>query len=173
MTTKKTYLVTGGLGFIGLNFIRFFLEKYPSSTLINIDAMKYETASRNLEYLNSYENHKFIKCDISEKSNLDKIFNEYCIDGIVHFAAESHVDTSIINPESFVRTNIIGTFNLLEKSRNYVKEKGLKQHQFRFHHISTDEVYGTLNLDDPSFTEETKYAQLHHTPHQKLHLIIW
>lgn len=157
MSTKKTYLVTGGLGFIGLNFIEYLLKKFSNINVINIDSMVYPTAAKNLEHLASFENHHFVKLDITDRSSLEKLFKDYDFDVVVHFAAESHVDTSIINPGSFIDTNIVGTFNLLDISKNYIADNNLDQNNFRFHHISTDEVYGSLSAADPSFKETNKY----------------
>jgi dTDP-glucose 4,6-dehydratase len=149
-------LVTGGAGFIGSNFIRYMLEKYPASTagrpdykIINFDALTYAGNLENLKDVENNPNYKFIKGDIRDKNAVDKTFKEEGIDLIVHFAAESHVDRSILDPESFLTTNILGTNNLLKAA----KENG----KIRFHHISTDEVFGSLVPSGEPFNETTPY----------------
>ena len=154
-------LITGGAGFIGSNFISYFLEKYPNHKLINLDLLTY---AGNLENLKEVENHprfKFIKGNICNRELLEYIFKEYDIRGVIHFAAESHVDNSIKNPGVFVETNVNGTYILIDVAKNYWMEKPFtykKEYEnCRFHHISTDEVYGTLG-ETRLFTEETPYA---------------
>ncbi len=161
--TKKTILITGGAGFIGSNFIPYFLEKYPEYNVINLDLLTYAGNLENLKEVENNSRYKFIKGDICNRELVEHIFNEYDIRGVIHFAAESHVDNSIKNPGVFVRTNVDGTYTLLDVAKNYWMEKPFKYKDeykgCRFHHISTDEVYGTLP-DDPNvlFTEETPYA---------------
>ena len=140
-------LVTGGAGFIGSNYIRYILEKYPEDEIVNLDALTYAGNLNNLKDLENNSRYKFIKGNIIDK----KIVNEVMqgVDLVVHFAAESHVDRSIEDSDIFVRTNINGTLNLLESARD---NGGI-----RFHHISTDEVYGSLGPNDPAFNEETCY----------------
>ena len=140
-------LVTGGAGFIGSNYIRYILEKYPEDEIINLDVLTYAGNLNNLKDLENNSQYKFVKGDITNK----KIVNEVMqgVDLVVHFAAESHVDRSIEDSDIFVRTNINGTLNLLESARD---NGGI-----RFHHISTDEVYGSLGPNDPAFNEETCY----------------
>lgn len=140
-------LVTGGAGFIGSNFIRYWLEKHPEDKLVNLDALTYAGNLENLKEIEANPNYEFIKGDILDKELVDRLAKE--TDLIIHFAAESHVDRSILGPEAFVKTNIEGTFNLLEAAR----KNGLK----RFHHVSTDEVFGSLAPDDPAFNENTPY----------------
>ena len=154
-------LLTGTAGFIGSNFVPYFLEKYPEYNLINLDLLTY---AGNLENLSECENnprYKFIKGDICNRELVEYIFTEYDIQGVIHFAAESHVDNSIKNPGIFIETNVNGTFTLLDVAQKYWMEKPFtykKDYEgCRFHHISTDEVYGTLNETD-LFTEETPYA---------------
>lgn len=142
-------LVTGGAGFIGSNFIHYWAENHQDDEIINIDALTYAGNLANLKDLEGNEKHKFIKLDISEKQEVEKIVSLEKPDAIVHFAAESHVDRSILGPERFIQTNVIGTFNLLESAR----ENG----NIRFHHVSTDEVFGSLEKDDPAFNEDTPY----------------
>jgi dTDP-glucose 4,6-dehydratase len=154
----KTVLVTGSAGFIGSNFVSFFLRKDLNVTVISLDKLTYAGDIINLESVSSDSRHVFIKGDISDKVLVNKILNDYSIDTIIHFAAESHVDRSIDAPDNFIQTNIIGTFVLLEAARRYwLCEKKLDNTKCRFHHISTDEVYGFLGLNDPSFSESSPY----------------
>ena len=160
---NKTILITGGAGFIGSNFIPYFLEKYPEYNVINLDALTYAGNLENLKEIENNSRYKFIKGDICNKELVEYIFNEYDIRGVIHFAAESHVDNSIKNPGVFVETNVNGTYTLIDVAKNYWMESPFKYKDeyknSRFHHISTDEVYGTLP-DDPNilFTEKTPYA---------------
>jgi len=160
---NKTILITGGAGFIGSNFIPYFLEKYPEYNVINLDLLTYAGNLENLKEVEDNSRYKFIKGDICNRELVEYIFNEYDIKGVIHFAAESHVDNSIKNPGVFVRTNVDGTYTLIDVAKNYWMEEPFKYKDkykgCRFHHISTDEVYGTLP-DDPNilFTEETPYA---------------
>lgn len=153
----NTVLVTGGAGFIGSNFIRYVLEKEPNCELINIDALTYAGNILNLKDLSKNEKDRttFKQVDICDKMALKGLFKHNNIDTIVHFAAESHVDRSIAGPDDFIRTNINGTFTLLEESLKYWVNEG-KPENFRFHHISTDEVYGSLGATG-YFTEKTPY----------------
>ena len=164
----KNYLVTGGAGFIGSNFVHFLLDKEPGAVIVNLDALTYAGSLENLKDLSSLkdssgnERHIFIQGDICNRELVDTLLRKYQLLTIVHFAAETHVDRSIIDPEKFIRTNILGTFTLLESARNYWLEE-LKEHtqnidSFRFHHVSTDEVYGSLLLNEPAWTESTPYA---------------
>ncbi|WP_044401309.1 dTDP-glucose 4,6-dehydratase [Lacinutrix sp. Hel_I_90] len=156
-----TILITGGLGFIGSNFIHYFINKYPEYNLINLDNLTYAGALSNVEDIKSNVNYTFIKGDICDRNLIENLFNEYNFDGVIHFAAESHVDNSIKNPGAFIDTNITGTFNLLDVAKNHWMygpnecKKGFEQ--ARFHHISTDEVYGTLG-ETGLFSEDTPYA---------------
>ena len=157
----KHILVTGGAGFIGSNFIPYFLEKYPEYSLVNLDLLTYAGDLDNLKEVEQNPRYKFIQGNICNRELVEFIFNEYDIRGVIHFAAESHVDNSIKNPNIFVETNINGTFTLLDVSYKYWLEKPFiyksEYKDCRFHHISTDEVYGSLNEVD-LFTEETPYA---------------
>lgn len=152
-------LVTGGAGFIGSNFIRYLLDTGKATLLINLDALTY---AGNLENLADYKNDnrfKFVKGDINDGPLVHSLLNSYEIDTIVHFAAETHVDRSIIGPSEFIRTNISGTFQLLEEARHFWIGDGFgKSREVRFHHISTDEVFGSLGAGDDSFTELTPYS---------------
>ena len=165
--TNKTILVTGCAGFIGSNFVPYFLEKYENYNIVNLDLLTYAGDLENLKECEINTSYKFIKGDICNRDLVEFIFTEYDIQGVIHFAAESHVDNSIKNPGVFVETNVNGTFTLLDVARAYWMEKPFtykERFRFteetpvgRFHHISTDEVYGTLNETD-LFTEETPYA---------------
>lgn len=156
-----TLLVTGGAGFIGSNFVLHFLGRNRDIKLINLDALTYAGDLQNLEGAQSYPNYEFIKGDICDVAFVQQLFKEHDFRGVIHFAAESHVDNSISGPEAFVRTNVLGTFNVLEAARRHWMtapqqyKEGYKD--CRFHHISTDEVYGTLGAEG-LFTEETPYA---------------
>jgi dTDP-glucose 4,6-dehydratase len=154
-------LVTGGAGFIGSNFIPYFLQKYVKFKVINLDKLTYAGELSNLEEVSDADNYKFIQGDICDKELVQNIFSSYNITDVIHFAAESHVDNSISNPDTFIQTNIIGTFNLLDAAKNYwmvaPHQSKLSFGKSRFHHISTDEVYGTLGKEG-LFTENTPYA---------------
>ena len=155
----KNILVTGGAGFIGCNYVRYMLEAYHDVNIINLDALTYAGSLDNLKDLPDKSRHTFVQGDICDRELIDKLIREYEIDTVVHFAAESHVDNSIASPEVFVKTNVLGTFTLLDSARNYWQdEKAWGKDKCRFHHISTDEVYGTLEADDPAFNEFTAYA---------------
>ncbi len=154
-------LLTGCAGFIGSNFVPYFLEKYPDYTLINLDLLTYAGNLENLKEIEGHPRYKFIKGDICNRELIEFIFNEYDIQGVIHFAAESHVDNSIKNPGVFVQTNVNGTFTLLDVAYKHWMEKPFTckagYEHCRFHHISTDEVYGTLG-ETGLFTETTPYA---------------
>jgi dTDP-glucose 4,6-dehydratase len=154
----QNILVTGGAGFIGSNFVRYLLRHQPGLKVVNLDALTYAGSLENLTGLPNQDNHHFIQGDICDRELVDEIMADQDIDTIVHFAAETHVDRSILGPEQFIRTNITGTFTLLEAARKINAGRGSLQDVFRFHHISTDEVYGTLEPDDPPFTEKTSYS---------------
>jgi len=155
----KNVLVTGGAGFIGSNFVRYLLEVESQLQVVNLDALTYAGSLENLRDLPRPERHTFIQGDICNRDLVRDLLHQHQIDTIVHFAAETHVDRSILGPEPFIQTNVIGTFTLLEAARKYwLVEKALPLEQVRFHHVSTDEVYGTLNPDDPAFSETTPYA---------------
>ena len=152
-------LVTGGAGFIGCNYVRYMLVSDPDVRIVNLDLLTYAGSLDNLKDLPDESRHTFVQGDICDRELIDRLLREYEIDTIVHFAAESHVDNSISGPEVFVKTNVMGTFTLLDAGRQYwMNEKKLDASQYRFHHISTDEVYGTLSADDPAFSETTPYA---------------
>lgn len=146
----KSMLVTGGAGFIGSNFIRHVLKTETDINIVNLDKLTYAGSMENLKDLPHAGRHHFVRGDICDAALVRELLQKHSIDTIVHFAAESHVDRSISSPQSFVETNVLGTFTLLEAAR---------QHSLtiRFHHISTDEVYGSLQPDDAAFTETTAY----------------
>ena len=154
-------LLTGTAGFIGSNFVPYFLDKYPEYNLINLDLLTYAGELKNLKECEAHPQYKFIKGDICNRELIEFIFNEYDIQGVIHFAAESHVDNSIKNPAVFIETNVNGTFTLLDVAYGHWMEKPFCYREgyanARFHHISTDEVYGTLG-EHGLFTEETPYA---------------
>lgn len=155
----RNILVTGGAGFIGANFVRYLLAHDKNIKIYNIDLLTYAGSLDNLENLPDAERHQFIRGDICDTNLIKTVLREQQIDTIVHFAAESHVDRSIEGPAAFVQTNMVGTFNLLETARKYWQEEmHWDASRCRFHHISTDEVYGTLNATDAPFTEQTAYA---------------
>ena len=158
---SETILVTGGAGFIGSNFIPYFLQAHPEITVVNLDKMTYAADEGNLAEVRGNPRYVFVKGDITDKELVEKLFADYNIRGVVHFAAESHVDNSISGPEIFVKTNVLGTFTLLETARRHWMDAPHKvkagRESCRFHHISTDEVYGTLGKDG-FFKETTPYA---------------
>ena len=157
----QVILVTGGAGFIGANFISYFLKKNAVCKVVNLDALTYAGDLSNVSELQGNPRYTFIQGNICDREFVETLFNKHQFSAVIHFAAESHVDNSITNPDAFVKTNVLGTFNLLETAKNYwmespnVYKKGFED--ARFHHISTDEVYGTLG-ETGLFTEETPYA---------------
>jgi dTDP-glucose 4,6-dehydratase len=157
----KSILVTGCAGFIGSNFVPYFLEKYPEHQLVNLDLLTYAGNLDNLKEIETNERYTFVHGDICDRALVEQLFNQHDIRGVIHFAAESHVDNSIKNPGVFVQTNVNGTFTLIDVAykswmeKPFVFKSGYKD--CRFHHISTDEVYGTLG-ETGLFTEETAYA---------------
>ncbi|MCL4142177.1 UNVERIFIED_CONTAM: hypothetical protein GTU68_033603 [Idotea baltica] len=142
-------LITGGVGFIGSNFILNYLEKYPDIEIVNLDKLTYAANTANLESIKNHKRYIFIKGDICDRGLLQGLFDKHKFKGVIHFAAESHVDKSIKNPTEFINTNILGTFNLIDIAKRFENS--------RFHHISTDEVYGSLGKEG-LFTEQTAYA---------------
>ncbi|QEE48768.1 dTDP-glucose 4,6-dehydratase [Flavobacterium alkalisoli] len=158
---NKAILVTGGAGFIGANFVEYFLEENKDILLVNLDKLTYAGDLANLKEAEGNPNYKFVQGDICDRELVNKLFKEYDFRGVIHFAAESHVDNSISGPEAFIKTNVVGTFNLLDAARNHWMDAPNQYKEeykdCRFHHISTDEVYGTLGAEG-LFTEETPYA---------------
>jgi dTDP-glucose 4,6-dehydratase len=159
--SRKNILVTGCAGFIGSNFVPYFLEKYPEYHLINLDLLTYAGNLDNLSEVENSEQYTFVQGDICDRTLVESIFEDYNIQGVIHFAAESHVDNSIKNPGVFIETNVNGTFTLIDVAYKYWMEKPFVlsegYEECRFHHISTDEVYGTLGTTG-FFTENTSYA---------------
>lgn len=154
-------LITGGAGFIGSNFILNFLEQYRDNKIVNIDKLTYAGEPTNLKEVNNNKRYTFVKGDICDRSLIEELFKKYQFSGVIHFAAESHVDNSIESPDEFIKTNIFGTFTVLDVAKNNwmiganKTKKGYEN--YRFLHISTDEVYGTLG-ETGLFTETTPYA---------------
>jgi dTDP-glucose 4,6-dehydratase len=157
----QTVLITGGAGFIGSNFIPYFLENNKDLNIVNLDLLTYAGDLFNLKEVENSDKYIFVKGDICDRVLLEQLFSKYNFLSVIHFAAESHVDNSIKNPDTFVKTNVFGTFNLIDIAKNYWMEAPFKFKKgfenTRFHHISTDEVYGSLG-DIGLFTEATPYA---------------
>jgi len=155
----KTILITGGAGFIGSHVVRLFVSKYPDYKIVNLDKLTYAGNLNNLKDVENKTNYEFVKGDIVDNEFIQKLFEEKKFDGVIHLAAESHVDRSISNPTEFVFTNVIGTVNLLNSAKHIWKDNFSDK---RFYHISTDEVYGSLGTEG-MFTEETSYNP--HSPY--------
>ncbi|MEG3756708.1 dTDP-glucose 4,6-dehydratase [Pseudoalteromonas carrageenovora] len=160
--TVKNLLVTGGAGFIGANFVHYWLANHPQDKVIVLDALTYAGNKANLELVENNPNMTFVHGDICDTALVEKLIDTHQLNTIVHFAAESHVDRSITGPDAFIETNILGTYSLLKAAKkkwiDEPKAKGSEPLTHRFHHVSTDEVYGELGPNDPAFTEETAYA---------------
>lgn len=154
-------LVTGGAGFIGSNFVPYYLEHNTNVRIINLDSLTYAGNLDNLNEVAHHDRYTFVKGDICDRKLLEDVFAKYDIKGVIHFAAESHVDNSIANPDAFMQTNIIGTFNLIDVAKkHWMADAGIYKEAYkksRFHHVSTDEVYGTLGKEG-LFLETTPYA---------------
>jgi dTDP-glucose 4,6-dehydratase len=158
MSLPSCILVTGGAGFIGANFVHLCIAE-TESTIINLDKLTYAGNLENLDSLANTPRHRFIRGDIGDRDLISALLEKYRPRAIVNFAAESHVDRSISAPDDFIQTNVVGTFNLLQAARHYWEQLPInEQADFRFLHVSTDEVYGTLTADQPAFSETTPYA---------------
>lgn len=155
--TPRNVLVTGGAGFIGANFVEYLLETDPKLSVITLDSLTYAGSLENLNAVISNPRHQFVKGDITDAALVNRVIDEKKIDTIIHFAAESHVDRSITGPAAFISTNVVGTFTLLEAARNAWLGNGARD-DVRFHHVSTDEVFGSLSENDPAFSETTPYS---------------
>ena len=162
--TMRTLLVTGGAGFIGANFVHYWMKQYINDKVIVLDALTYAGNLTNLEAVKDHPNFTFVHGNILNTELVEELLRHHTVDTLVHFAAESHVDRSISGPDAFLETNILGTHSLLKAAKkvwldeDLLNEKAGSGKEHRFHHVSTDEVYGTLSLDDPAFSEATAYA---------------
>ena len=151
-------LVTGGAGFIGANFVHYWAAQYPRDRIVVLDALTYAGNRASLQSVSEHEQYRFVKGDIVDRDAVEALLREEQVDTIVHFAAESHVDRSISGPAAFIDTNIVGTHNLLQAARSVWLDSADAPAQHRFHHVSTDEVFGSLGPGDPAFSESTAYA---------------
>ena len=157
---KRNILITGGAGFIGSHVVRLFVNKYPDYRIVNLDKLTYAGNLANLRDIEKAPNYTFVKADICDYDTIRELFRKYDIDGVIHLAAESHVDRSIKDPFTFARTNVMGTLSLLQAAKEQWNGDWEGK---RFYHISTDEVYGALQFDGTLFTEETRYDP--HSPY--------
>lgn len=160
MSNRRNILITGGAGFIGSHVARLFVTKYPEYHILNLDKLTYAGNLANLRDIEGQPNYTFVKADICDFDRVLELFKEYAIDGVIHLAAESHVDRSIKDPFTFARTNVMGTLSLLQAAKSCWEDDWDGK---RFYHISTDEVYGALEFDGTFFTEDTRYDP--HSPY--------
>ena len=161
--SKRNIIITGGAGFIGSHVVRLFVNNYPHYNIINVDKLTYAGNLANLKDIEDRPNYKFKRLDICDFEAIYQLFQDENIDGVIHLAAESHVDRSIKDPFTFAKTNVMGTLSLLQAAKLYWESRPEGYEGKLFYHISTDEVYGALGLDDTLFTEETKYDP--HSPY--------
>lgn len=161
--SQRNIIITGGAGFIGSHVVRLFVNNYPQYNIINVDKLTYAGNLANLKDIEDRPNYKFKRLDICDFEDLYQLFQEENIDGVIHLAAESHVDRSIKDPFTFAKTNVMGTLSLLQAAKLYWESRPEGYKGKLFYHISTDEVYGALGFDDTLFTEETKYDP--HSPY--------
>ena len=154
----RNLLITGGAGFIGANFVRYWANRYPDDRIVVLDALTYAGNMANLAGMDEHASYSFVQGDIANQDLVTSTLVDNKLDTIVHFAAESHVDRSIHEPDAFIQTNVNGTHNLLRVAREVWLQRDDAPTSHLFHHVSTDEVYGTLGADDPAFTEQTPYA---------------
>ncbi|MBD1389814.1 dTDP-glucose 4,6-dehydratase [Neiella sp. HB171785] len=161
MKVQRSLLVTGGAGFIGVNFVHYWLKQHSEDNVVVLDALTYAGNKASLKSISDSPNFKFVHGDICDTELVEKLIKEYAITTLVHFAAESHVDRSITGPDAFIETNIIGTYSLLKACKKVwvdePKQQGIEPLAHRFHHVSTDEVYGSLAPNDPPFKESNPY----------------
>jgi dTDP-glucose 4,6-dehydratase len=160
---KRTIMITGGAGFIGSHVVRLFVNKYPEYKIINVDKLTYAGNLANLQDVEGCSNYRFVRLDICNYEGVLRLMQEESVDGVIHLAAESHVDRSIAEPFAFAKTNVMGTLSLLQAAKIYWESREERYAGKRFYHISTDEVYGALAFDDSLFTEQTSYNP--HSPY--------
>lgn len=163
MEYRRNIMVTGGAGFIGSHLVRHLVTKYPDYRIVNVDKLTYAGNLANLKDIEDKSNYVFVKADICDADAISSVFRRYAIDGVIHLAAESHVDRSIKDPFVFAKTNVLGTLNMLYSARMYWESLPERYENKLFYHISTDEVYGALAFDGTLFTEQTKYQP--HSPY--------
>jgi len=163
MKAQRTIIITGGAGFIGSHVVRLFVDKYPQYHIINVDKLTYAGNLANLKDIENRPNYSFVKADICDFDAIYALMQKEQVDGIIHLAAESHVDRSIKDPFTFARTNVMGTLTMLQAAKLYWESLPQKYEGKKFYHISTDEVYGALEFDGKLFTEDTKYDP--HSPY--------